>query len=133
MAFSTSDGFKSTNRAPMMAHKRSMERKSMAGGAGLADRTDPLKQPTDGGEDSGEHSEEEAKQVVAEHGPAHEVHIKHDHETGHHEVHTVHEDGEEHHSEHGSAEEAHEHAKHLSGDGGEEHEDADGMDEAEYE
>ena len=107
-----------------MAHKRSMERKSEAGGAGIAERTDPLAQPA-GEEDAGEHTPEEAAQTVAEHGPAHEVHMTHDHEAGQHHVHTVHPDGHEHHSDHGSAGEAHEHAKHLS-DAGEEHEGPDG-------
>lgn len=128
MAFEAGDGFKSTNRAPMMAHKRSMERKSMAGGAGMAERTDPLQQPTDGAD--GEHTPEEAAQTVQEHGPASEVHIQHDHETGQHHVHTIHADGHEHHSEHGSADEAHEHAKDLSSDGGDEQEPED---DAEYE
>ena len=35
------NGFKSTNRAPMMSHKRSMERKSQSGGVSTVD---PLQQ-----------------------------------------------------------------------------------------
>jgi hypothetical protein len=133
MAFDGGGGFKSTNRAPAMAHKRSMERKSMAGGAGMAERSDPLAQPTEGGEEGGEHTPEEAQQVVQEHGPAVETHTMHDHEAGMHSMTSKHPDGHEHHSEHGSADEAHEHAKHLSSEGGGmEHEDSDGM-EAEYE
>ncbi len=108
MAYEAGDGFKSTNRAPMMAHKRSMGRKSMAGGVGIAERTDPLQQPTEGGEEDG-------AAVAAEHGPAHEVHVTHDHEAGAHHVHSIHPDGHEHHSEHGSVQEAHEHAKKLAG------------------
>ena len=128
MAYGTQDGFKSTNRAPMMAHKRSMERKSMAGG--VATRTDPLQQPAGGEQDGGEHTPEEAQQVVAEHGPAMETHTTHDHENGMHTMTSKHADGHEHHSEHASSDEAHEHAKHLSG--GEE--DSDGMgEEPEYE
>jgi hypothetical protein len=91
-----------------------MERKSMAGGAGMAEKSDPLQQPT---EEGGEHTPEEAQQVVAEHGPAVETHTTHDHEAGMHTAHSIHADGHEHHSEHGSADEAHEHAKHLSEDG----------------
>ena len=133
MAFMASDGKKFTNRPPMKQHEASLARKSMAGGAGIAERTDPLAQPG-GEEDAGEHTPEEAAQTVAEHGPAHEVHMTHDHESGQHHVHTMHPDGHEHHSDHASMEEAHEHAKHLSEPAGEEdeHQETDG-DEAEYE
>lgn len=120
MAYETADGFKSTNRAPMMAHKRSMERKSMAGGAG---KTDPLQQPTDGGAEDG-------SQVAQEHGPAVEVNVMHNHEAGQHQVKSSHPDGHMHESMHGSAEEAHEHGKKLAG-GGMEQEPA--SDEPEYE
>lgn len=111
MAYSTDDGFKSTNRAPMMAHKRSMERKSAAGGAGVAERVDPLAQPAQPEHEMGGESPEA---VAQEHGPAHEVHMTHDHEGGQHHVHSMHPDGHEHHSDHGSAEEAHDHAKGLA-------------------
>lgn len=115
MAYEAGDGFKSTNRAPMMAHKKSMERKSMAGGAGMAERTDPLKQPTEGMGD------EDGSQVAAEHGPATEVHVMHNHEAGEHHVQSMHPDGHQHESMHGSVDEAHEHGKKLAGgDGGEE-------------
>lgn len=61
------------------------------------------------GEQEGAKENEEDSQhpVVAEHGPAHTVHIKHDHAAGKHHVHSSHEDGHENMSEHGSAEEAH--------------------------
>ena len=50
MAFMAKDGFKSTNRAPMRQHERSMESKS----GGMMGRTDPLAQPgQDGGEEPG--------------------------------------------------------------------------------
>jgi hypothetical protein len=45
--------------------------------------------------------------VAKEHGPATEVHIKHDHEGGKHSLTTHHPDGHVHTSHHGSAEEAH--------------------------
>jgi len=133
MAFQSSDGQKFTNRPPMRQHEKSMmAKKSMAGGAGIAERTDPLEQPA-GESDGGEHTPEEAAQTVEEHGPASEVHMTHDHEAGMHHVQTMHPDGHEHHSDHGSMEEAHEHAKHLSQPAGEEqHEEPDG-DEPEYE
>lgn len=128
MAYEAGDGFKSTNRAPMMSHKRSMERKSIAGGAGLAERSDPLAQPTEGGEG------EDGSQVAAEHGPATEVHVMHNHEAGEHHVSSTHPDGHQHKSMHGSVDEAHEHGKKLAGgDGGEEHEGMDDEDDAEYE
>lgn len=114
MAYGTEDGFKSTNRAPMMAHKRSMERKSMAGGAGMSQRADPLQQPTDGG------GGEDGAQVAQEHGPAVEVNVMHSHETGEHKVSSQHPDGHQHESSHGSVDEAHEQGKKLAGAGMEE-------------
>lgn len=52
--------------------------------------------------------------VVAQHGPAQEINIHHDHEAGKHKVTSSH-DGHTHESEHGTAEEAHEHAKVAAG------------------
>ncbi len=124
MAFAASDGKRFTNKPPMMAHERSAARN--AGGAKVAERNDPLEQP------AGDGGSEDGSQVAQEHGPAQEVHMMHDHEGGMHHVHSMHPDGHTHQSEHGSVEEAHEHAKKLAG-GGMEHEDHDGMDEAEYE
>jgi hypothetical protein len=135
MAFDGGGGFKSTNRAPAMAHKRSMERKSMAGGAGptgggMSQQSDPLSQPTQDG-DGGEHTPEEAQQIVQEHGPAMETHTTH--MDGMHTMTSKHPDGHEHHSEHGSADEAHEHAKHLSEDGGGMEHEPDGDEAPQYE
>lgn len=127
MAFKSSDGKQFTNRPPMMAHNRSLERmshKSEAGGAGLMERSDPLKQPSD-------MEEQDGSQIAQEHGPAHEVHMTHDHEGGMHHVHSMHPDGHEHHSDHESAEMAHDHGKKLAGIG---HEEPDGDEqEPEYE
>lgn len=105
MAYEAKDGKKFTNRPPMMAHNRSMERNQ-----GVMDRQDPLEQP--GGEVPGE---QDGDQVAQEHGPAQEVHVTHDHEAGAHHVHSIHPDGHEHHSDHGSVDEAHEHAKKVAG------------------
>ena len=88
----------------------------MAGGAGLAERSDPLQQPTEGG------GEEDGSQVAEEHGPAQHIEMEHSDETGEHKVASHHPDGHMHESTHGSREEAHEHAKKLAGVGGEEHE-----------
>lgn len=125
MAYEAGDGFRSTNRAPMMAHKRSLERKSAAGGVGTAD---PLQQPA--GEQQGE---QDGSQVAQEHGPAVEVNIQHDHANGQHHVHSAHQDGHQHTSTHGSAGEAHDHAKKLAGDGAEEQEQPQDENEPEYE
>ena len=84
-----------------MAHKRSMEKKSMAAG-------DPLQQPAGGGSEDG-------SQVAQEHGPASEVHVMHG--EGQHHVQSMHPDGHQHESDHGSVEEAHDHAKKLAGAG----------------
>ena len=123
MAFQAKDGKKSTNRAPMMQHNRSLDRmasKSEAGGAGTM-QADPLAQPGEGGE----MGQEDGSAVAEQHGPAQEIHMMHHHEEGRHEVHSMHPDGHQHSSEHGSVDEAHEHAKKLAG-GGMEHQEPDG-------
>src|SRR5277367_1311648 len=66
------------------------------------------------------HGETDHENVVAEHGPATEIHITHDHKAGKHSVHSKHESGHEHHAEFGSAKEAHDHAMMMSGAGEEE-------------
>ena len=77
---------------------------------------------------------DEIKQIAAEHGPAHEVHIQHDHMGGRHHVHSMHPDGYEHHADHMTAEDAHEHAKHAAGVAGEEDNEAnEGTDEFDQE
>jgi hypothetical protein len=58
---------------------------------------------------------ESATQVAKEHGNAHEIKVKHDHEGGKHTVSSKHPDGHAHESEHGSADEAHTHAAGLAG------------------
>lgn len=124
--FKAKDGKGFTNRPPMMQHNRSLERmggKSEAGGVGKMEH-DPLQQP--GGD------EQDGAQIAQEHGPAHEVHMRHDHEAGEHEVVSMHPDGHQHRSMHGSAEEAHEHGKKLAG-GGQESEMGNQDEEPEYE
>src|ERR1700691_3493976 len=56
-----------------------------------------------------EESPEDIHDVVKEHGPAEEIHMKHDHEAGIHQV-TSHHGEFKHHSTHGSHHEAHAHA-----------------------
>lgn len=53
--------------------------------------------------------------MAAEHGPAMETHITHDHEGGVHHTHSIHPDGFEHHMDHASADEAHMHAAKAAG------------------
>lgn len=52
--------------------------------------------------------------VVAEHGPATHVHIKHDHTAGKHHTTSHHEDGHVHESDHQTAEEAHQEGGNLA-------------------
>lgn len=56
--------------------------------------------------------------MAAEHGPATQLDIQHDHEGGRHTVHAEHPDGHSHDSEHGSADEAHKYAADCAGVGG---------------
>ena len=67
------------------------------------------------GVDESEHGEHDHEAVVAEHGPAHTVEMKHDHATGQHHVKSVHEDGHVHKAKFGSANEAHDHAAKMAG------------------
>jgi hypothetical protein len=131
MAFQAKDGKSFTNRPAMMAHNRSVARmgaKSEAGGAGM-EKADPLEQPGSEMEDG----EQDGEAIASEHGPAHEVHMQHDHEAGMHRVHSMHPDGHEHHSDHASVEDAHEHGKKLAGAGHEEPAGDEHEEEPEYE
>jgi hypothetical protein len=73
----------------------------------------------DGSEDYNAGAEEQAdgSQMAAEHGPATDISMQHDHEGGLHTVHAKHPDGHEHDSEHGSAGEAHQFAGDCAGCG----------------
>lgn len=60
----------------------------------------------------------EIQQVTADHGPAHTVHMAHDHASGRSHVHSVHADGHEHHADHEGQSHvmnAHHHAMHAAG------------------
>jgi hypothetical protein len=98
MAFPAKDGKKFSNKDSQRTHDRMSSAKSAVAA--------PEGEPD--GDEGG------AEQVVAQHGPAHTVHIAHDHEMGVHEVHSEHHDGHHHVSQHGSVEEAHEHGKKLA-------------------
>jgi hypothetical protein len=61
---------------------------------------------------------EEIKGIVAQHGPAHEIHMAHDHAGMKSMTHSVHEDGHEHQAQHDGEEHAmhaHHHAMHAAG------------------
>jgi hypothetical protein len=107
MAHTASDGRSFTNLPPMRQHQRGLDSKS---------KVDPLKMPGQGGGEEGGGAEDPAA-VVAEHGPAIEVHVSHDRSANKHHVHSEHEDGHATESDHGSSDEAHDHAKALSSDG----------------
>lgn len=79
----------------------------------------PQRPKETGGESGGEHEasgHDEIKQVVAEHGPAHTIHMEHDHEASEYHVTSHHEDGYKHGPvTHESAAMAHAHAAHAAG------------------
>ena len=60
-------------------------------------------------------SMEEEGDEASQHGPAHEIHVMHDHAAGRHHVHSVHSDGFQSHSDHPSAHHAHHHAAKMAG------------------
>ena len=59
--------------------------------------------------------QEKPDQVLAKHGPAHTIHVAHDHKGKKHHVVSTHADGHVHTSDHGSAKDAHDAATALSG------------------
>lgn len=125
MAHAASDGMKFTNLPPMKAHQRSLDAK------GGGKKLNPLQMPGQGGGEEMGGDGADPAQVVAEHGPANDVHVTHDHATGKHHVTSTHEDGHVEESDHGSAAEAHDHAKALSEDAGSQ--EPDELEGAEYE
>lgn len=67
------------------------------------------------GEEQEPQKGEQMHEMVAQHGPAHELHFTHDHAAGRHHLHSVHQDGYEHHSDHADAATAHEDGKTAAG------------------
>ncbi len=120
------DGKMFSSRQAMLAHERRLPPMRTA--------KDVLQMPGQGRGDDGvdDDGDEEARRTVAQHGPAIEVTIIHDHEARRHDVSSLHPDGYTTESDHPSAEEAHARAKALAQpveDG-----DPDGdMDDAEFE
>ena len=114
MAFTAKDGSRHTNRD-------TMKRADARYGAQPA----PQKIAPQGGNDDGmggdgmdqEQDGQDGAAMAAEHGPATELNIQHDHENGIHRVHARHPDGNEHETEHGSAAEAHQYAADCAGVG----------------
>lgn len=110
------DGKMFSGRQAMLSHNRSLP---PSGGGGGMKKIDPLAMPGQGGGGDDAGGMEDPATTVAEHGPAVEVNVKHEHEAGKHHVHSSHADGHTTESEHASAEEAHDHGKALSTEGGE--------------
>jgi hypothetical protein len=109
--FMAKDGSKHTNRD-------TMKRADARFGAGQpAAKAAPAADAGDGYNDGAEDQAQDGAAMAAEHGPAVETSIHHDHEAGKHSVHASHPDGHEHDSEHGSAAEAHQYASDCAGVG----------------
>jgi hypothetical protein len=114
MAFKTADGersFGSGFRAKKYdEHHAPAERKeeSRTNAMGMSKKSQPA---AENKEDEGMNPES----VVAEHGKATTVHVKHDHVANKHHVTSTHEDGHVHESDHASSADAHEHGKKLAG------------------
>jgi len=98
----------------------------MHGNVQMIDRYDtskkhPQQAHETGGESDGEHEtsgHDEIKKIAAEHGPAHTIHIEHDHDGQHSTVTSHHEDGHKHTAEYDGADHAataHAHAAHAGG------------------
>jgi hypothetical protein len=112
MAMYAKDGSKHHSASRASLHDEMNERgKSLKSSAGKDNPT-----PTAGASKDVSHMD--IKEVVAKHGPAHEVHVKHDHAAGAHHV-TSHHKGAHHKSTHGSAHEAHMHGAMAAGHEGE--------------
>ena len=108
MAFPSKDGGKHTNISSARAADARHGAKSPA--ATAISHEEPNGEPDAAPQQDG-------KAIAAEHGPAVEVHVQHDHEGGQHTVHAVHPDMHEHDSQHGSAAEAHRFAGDCAGGG----------------
>lgn len=121
MAFQDSAGNNFTNHSAMRSSEARLKAKSPAATA--------VAHEEEHGEPDAA-NEQDGKAIAAQHGPAVEIQIQHDHEGGQHSVHAVHPDMHEHQTHHASAKEAHKFASDLAG-GHEEHE-SEGGEEDEY-
>jgi len=100
MAYEAKDGKKFGNRQKQKAYDEREPKQATP---------DEHEQPTSEPEDSGD-----IHQFVAENGPADEITMKHNDESGEHEVTSSH-GGKKHKSKHASRDEAHMHAAHAAG------------------
>jgi hypothetical protein len=116
--FTAKDGSKHTNRDTMKRADARFGAQQPApqkiGGAGMGAAGDDGM----GGNPDEQDGAQDGAALAAEHGPAEELNIQHDHENGVHKVHARHPDGHEHDTEHGSAGEAHKFAADCAGVGG---------------
>ena len=103
MAFQSADGSKFTNRSTMQQHEARVGSKAP--------------QPADVDDHDADNEPQDGAAIAAEHGPAIEVDVHHDHEANKHSVHASHPDGHEHQTEHATADEAHKFAAAVSGVG----------------
>jgi hypothetical protein len=120
--FVSKDGSKHTNHD-------SMKRSDARFAARQPQRKAPAAESGSEEEMGGEQEPQDGAALAAEHGPAVEINVSHNHEAGEHRVHAVHPDGHEHESQHGSADEAHQFAAEAAGVGGADA--GDGMDDGE--
>jgi hypothetical protein len=112
MAFIAKDGSKHTNRDTM---KRADAR---FGTQPAPQKIGAGEEQGDGGMDQDQGEPQDGAALAAEHGPAVELNMQHDHASGTHHVHARHEDGHAHETEHASADEAHKFAADCAGVGG---------------
>lgn len=109
MAFKAKDGSLHTNMS-------TMKNADMRFGA-----KKPAMSQADGmGDDDQGGDPQDGAAIEAEHGPAVEIQIHHDHDAGTHKVHAEHPDGHSHDTDHASADEAYKFAADVAGVGAEE-------------
>jgi len=114
MAFPTQDGKKKFGSGFVAKKYDSFHPKdeSMSKPFGQEKEKNPM---LDAAKEGQEHEGQSPEEVVAEHGPATTVHIRHDHEGNKHHVTSTHADGHVHESDHATAKEAHEAGGKLAG------------------
>ena len=113
MAFSAKDGSKHTNHSSMkQADAKHMAKMPQRPPVDMEEHEPDANDPMEASE-----GENEGAAMAQQHGPAVEVNISHDQQTGRHSVHAVHPDGHSHETEHASAQEAHKYAGDCAGCG----------------
>lgn len=111
--FVSKDGSKHTNRDTMKRADARFASRQPQPGPGSADAG-----ADDGFGGDDDDQAQDGAAMAAQHGPAVEINVQHNHEAGSHSVHAKHPDGYEHETPHGSADEAHQYAADVAGVGG---------------